>query len=82
MKQLWMAAAMVLLFACKVEKTGKDTYRVVTPTPEAKAAGERAKVEAQKAGREIKQGVKDLGQKIETTTIKVETPKKTTSIHH
>jgi hypothetical protein len=36
----------LLLAACRVEKTGQDTYKVVSPTPEAKAAAEKAKEKA------------------------------------
>lgn len=43
-------------FACQVEKTGKDTYKVVAPTPEAKAAGQKAKEQAKAVGEEIKEG--------------------------
>ena len=47
------AAAMLLTAACKVEKTGNDTYSVQTPTPEARAAAEKATAETQEAGRKI-----------------------------
>ena len=41
-KRISIIAALVLAIACKVEKTGQDTYKVVAPTPEAKAAAKRA----------------------------------------
>lgn len=48
-------ATIILALACKVEKTGKDTYKVVAPTPQAKAAGEKAKEEAKKLGEKLKE---------------------------
>lgn len=36
-----IAAALILALACKVEKTGQDTYKVVAPTAEAKAAAKK-----------------------------------------
>ncbi len=59
MKKLLIALALVALAACKVEKTGKDTYKVVAPTPEAKAAGEKAKDEAKEAADKMKAAVHD-----------------------
>lgn len=44
-----IAAAFALTLACKVEKTGQDTYKVVAPTPEAKAAAEKAAEKARQA---------------------------------
>ena len=46
-------ASLAMATACKVEKTGQDTYSVQAPTPEAKAAAEKASVKTQEAGREI-----------------------------
>ncbi|HKO58790.1 MAG TPA: hypothetical protein VJ276_23185 [Thermoanaerobaculia bacterium] len=46
----------LVAFGCKVEKTGEDTYKVVTPTPEAKAAAEKAKEQAKVVGKEVKEG--------------------------
>jgi hypothetical protein len=56
MKRLLILGLVLLLGACKVEKTGKDTYKVVTPTPEAKAAGEKVKAEAKDLGNKIQAG--------------------------
>ena len=46
MKRISIIAALVLAIACKVEKTGQDTYKVVAPTPEAKAAAKKAEEKA------------------------------------
>jgi hypothetical protein len=59
MKKLTIAIVLLALAACKVEKTGNDTYKVVAPTPEAKAAGEKAKVEAKEAADKMKAAVHD-----------------------
>jgi hypothetical protein len=40
-KRISIIAALVLVAACKVEKTGQDTYKVVAPTAEAKAAAKK-----------------------------------------
>jgi len=45
-KRISIIAALVLAIACKVEKTGQDTYKVVAPTPEAKAAAKKAEEKA------------------------------------
>jgi len=63
MKRMIVALALVLA-ACKVEKQGQDTYKVETPTPEAKAAGEKAKENAKVLGQEVKQETKALGENI------------------
>ena len=42
MKRILILSALILFVSCKVEKTGKDTYKVVAPTPEAKAATQKA----------------------------------------
>jgi hypothetical protein len=55
-KQTVILLIALMPFACKVEKTGKDTYKVVAPTPEAKSAGEKAKEQAKAVGEEIKEG--------------------------
>jgi len=44
-----LSALLALFVACKVEKTGQDTYKVVAPTPEAKAAAEKAAEKARQA---------------------------------
>ncbi len=64
MKSITIAALLILALACKVEKTGKDTYKVVAPTPEAKAAAEKAKVEAKELGDKAKQGAAEAAVKV------------------
>ena len=79
-----IAAALALAIACKVEKTGNDTYKVVAPTPEAKAA-------AQKAGEKARETIHDAsvavgkkteapvsGSKTETTSTTATTTNGTT----
>ena len=60
MKQIAVIGLTLALAACKVEKTGQDTYKVVTPTPEAKAAGEQLKKDAAKLGEKVKEGAKEI----------------------
>lgn len=68
MRKNWMilTAALILLplGACKVEKTGEDTYKVEAPTPEAKAAGQEAAADAREAGQEIKADAKEAGKDV------------------
>lgn len=80
-----LALVMVAL-ACKVEKTGQDTYKVVAPTPEAKAAAEKAKEKTTTAVDKISDELKQVGDrmskpKTETTsttaTVSTETGTKT-----
>jgi hypothetical protein len=52
-----LAIVLLALAACKVEKTGQDTYRVVAPTPQAKAAGEKAKDDAKEAMGKVRDAV-------------------------
>jgi hypothetical protein len=73
MKKPLIVTIVVVLAACKVQKTGQDTYKVVVPTRGAKAAGAKAKVEAQAAAEKIKQEARKLGDKVKTET---------TSTHH
>ena len=61
-----LALAALLVFACKVEKTGKDTYKVIAPTPQAKKAGEKAKEEAKTAVEKLKQATEKVGEKAKT----------------
>ena len=64
MKSITIAALLILALACKVEKTGKDTYKVVAPTPEAKAAAEKAKEQAKVLGEKAKEGAADAAVKV------------------
>ena len=73
MKKLLIGAIVLALAACKVEKTGKDTYKVVVPTAQAKAAGEKAKVQAKEVGAKLKKEAEKLGEKVKSET---------TSTHH
>jgi len=57
MKKLTIAIVLLALAACKVEKTGQDTYKVVAPTPQAKAAGEKAKDDAKEAMGKVRDAV-------------------------
>lgn len=65
MKKTLIAVAITLLalpfVACRVEKTGEDTYQVEAPTPEAEAAAERAAEETREAGQAIKEGAQEAG---------------------
>jgi len=64
MKRITIAALTILALACKVEKTGRDTYKVVAPTPEAKAAAKKAGEEAKEAGEKVKAGAADAAVKV------------------
>jgi hypothetical protein len=64
MKRMVILALAILPLACKVEKTGQDTYKVVAPTPEAKAAGQKAKEEAKEVGQKIKKGTAEAAVKV------------------
>ncbi|HEV7922085.1 MAG TPA: hypothetical protein VGR02_14960 [Thermoanaerobaculia bacterium] len=55
MKKSLILAAALLACSCRVEKTGEDTYKVVTPTPEAKAAAEKAREQAKVVGEQVRQ---------------------------
>jgi hypothetical protein len=68
MKKAIVAAAVLLLVACKVEKTGKDTYYVVAPSPQAKAAGAEAKKDLQEMGAKLKTEAGKLGDKAKSAT--------------
>lgn len=64
MKSITIVALTILALACKVEKTGQDTYKVVAPTPEAKAAAEKAKDQAKVLGEKAKEGAADAAVKV------------------
>ena len=71
MRKQWLVVGVLILLplgACKVEKTGDDTYQVQAPTPEAKAAGQEAAADAREAGQEIKADAKEAGQEIKAET--------------
>ena len=92
MKSITIVALAILALACKVEKTGQDTYKVVAPTPEAKAVAEKAKDEAKVLGEKAKEGtanaavkvgdaMKKAGEKTQAE-IKEHTPTKTETRKH
>lgn len=58
------ALILMPLAACKVEKTGEDTYQVQSPTPEAKAAGREAAADAREATQEISADAREAGREI------------------
>jgi hypothetical protein len=61
-KFILMLAIVILVIpaaACRVEKTGEDTYQVEAPTPEAERAAEQAKEATREAGQDIKEGARD-----------------------
>lgn len=51
-----VTAATVVLFGCKVEKTGEDSYKVQTPDTE------EVKQETKEAGQEIREGAQQVGE--------------------
>jgi hypothetical protein len=64
MKKMLLALALFAAVACKVEKTGEDTYKVQTPDivkPNAKPAVDATKTNLDTAGREVGKELKDLG---------------------
>ena len=64
-----LALALVsLALACKVEKTGQDTYKVVAPTPEAKKAAEKVKEKTETAAQKLGDELKKVGEKAKTET--------------
>ena len=62
-RMVMFAAIAALAISCKVQKTGENTYKVVAPTPQAKTAAERAKVQAREAGEKHKQETRVAAQK-------------------
>ena len=64
-KRITIIAALALAIACKVEKTGQDTYKVIAPTPEAKAAAQRA---AEKARQTAHDASVAIAKKTETSS--------------
>ena len=76
MKRTVLLSFAMIVLACKVEKTGQDTYKVIAPTPQAKAAAEKVKEQtataAQKIGDELKKVGEKAKQKTESTTATTE----------
>jgi len=72
-KRISIIAALLLAVACKVEKTGKDTYKVVAPTPEAKAAAQKAGEKAREVTHEASEAIAKKTEAPATTTSSTET---------
>ncbi|HJT18665.1 MAG TPA: hypothetical protein VJ853_14815 [Thermoanaerobaculia bacterium] len=79
-------ALLMLALACKVEKTGQDTYKVVAPTPQAKAAARKASQQTATAVQKIGDELKEAGDRLSksktettatTSTVETETGTKT-----
>ena len=62
MRRAFIITLALVLAGCKVQRTGEDTYKVVTPTPEAKAAGQKIKEDAKKLGQDLKKTAHEIGQ--------------------
>jgi hypothetical protein len=78
-----IALALVsLALACKVEKTGQDTYKVVAPTPEAKKAAEKVKEQTQTAAEKLGDELKKVGEKAKTETKTITTEAKEEAKEH
>lgn len=64
MKKTLLLLALFAAVACKVEKTGYDTYKVQTPDivkPNAKPAVDATKTNLDNAGHEVSKGLGELG---------------------
>lgn len=61
-----LAAITALAISCRVQKTGENTYKVVVPTPQARRAAEKARIEAKKAAEKIKRDAAIAAQKTRT----------------
>jgi predicted Zn-dependent protease len=86
MSRTVVLALAILALACKVEKTGQDTYKVVAPTPQAKAAAEKVKEKTETAAQRLGDELKKVGDKAKakteektetTSTVQTETGTKT-----
>lgn len=73
-----LALAIVAL-ACKVEKTGQDTYKVVAPTPQAKAAAQKVKEQTETAAQKLGEELKKVGEKAKTEVHEEKTETTTTT---
>ena len=67
-RTLAAATLAIFAFACKVEKTGQDTYKVIAPTPAAKAAAEKAKAQTSAAAHKLSDELKEVGDKAKAKT--------------
>ena len=68
-----ITAALILTAACKVEKTGQDTYKVETPTPEAKAAAQKAAEKAREVTHDASAAIAKKTESPSSTTSSTET---------
>ena len=82
MNRIVPIALLTLALACKVEKTGKDTYKVIAPTPEAKAAAQKVKEQTTTAAEKLGDELKKVGEKArtETKTVTTETKEETRKV--
>ena len=69
----------ILALACKVEKTGQDTYKVIAPTPQAKAAAQKVKQQTETAAEKLGGELKKVGQKAKSEAAQVGTKTETRS---
>lgn len=57
-------ASVAITGACKIEKTGRDTYSVQAPTAEAKAAAQKASAKTEEAGKEINEHARKAAEEL------------------
>jgi hypothetical protein len=62
MRRAFIISLALVLAGCKVQKTGENTYKVISPTPEAKAAGQKLKEDAKKLGQDLRKTAHEIGQ--------------------
>jgi hypothetical protein len=69
-------AFLTFALACKIEKTGRDTYKVVAPTPQVKRAAEKLKAQTSTAAQKLENELKKVGDKAKSETRTVTTEAK------
>jgi len=79
MKRFVPIGLLTLALACKVEKTGKDTYKVVAPTPAAKAAAQKVKEQTTTAAQKLGDELTKVGEKAKTESKTIGTKTETVS---
>lgn len=79
MKRFIPFALVIFALACKVEKTGQDTYKVIAPTPAAKAAAQKVKEQTTTAAEKLGDELKKVGEKAKTETKTITTETKETT---
>jgi hypothetical protein len=82
MRRIIPIGLLTLALACKVEKTGRDTYKVIAPTPEAKAAAQRVKAQTTTAAEKLGDELKKVGEKAKTESKTIGTKTETYSKKH